>query len=196
MHLSSLWMPVLVWLLPFEIMSIVLSVLLGIMLWWERVRIYGMKKANSILKGPHNLILKFVTPLLRKHESSGRLTGATMVIIAAWVAVLIFPMHIAVGSLLIMLVGDAFAAIVGRAVGRHNEMGKSWAGSIAFILSSYGVLSAFAIFTHQHHMFFGISAAGVIAGMLAERYLPFDDNLSIVLSSGVVLWIGEIICFG
>ncbi len=121
--------------------------------------------------------------MLRGHEAT-QLTGATWILGAMLLAVWLFPERAALCALWGGVVGDAAAALVGRAVAaRAATQGKTWAGSIACAVSSAigplwlaqsGLLAAAAI---------GVAAA------LAERpKLALDDNARVAIAAGLAAW--------
>jgi len=130
--------------------------------------------------------------LLRRHEQNGRghrLNGATYVLLAATLAVLFFPKVIALTAVAILIVSDTSAALVGRRFGRHRFMSKSLEGAGAFILSGL-VVVAFAPKVEYSAAEYMIGAIGVTLGAVVESSaIGLDDNLSIPLSVGGIMWI-------
>ncbi len=130
--------------------------------------------------------------LLRKHESdraAKRLNGATYVLIAATLSILIFPKIIAVTSFMILIISDMTSALVGRRFGRTRFLGKSLEGSAGFFLSALLVIAVTPKIGYAlGEYLIGIFAAAV--GAVVEA-LPFhiDDNLTVPLSVGATLWI-------
>jgi len=129
--------------------------------------------------------------ILRKHERDERkkaLNGATYVLIAATVSVFLFPKLIAVTSLLILIISDMTSALVGRRFGKHRFRGKSLEGSVAFFLSAVVVV----FFTPKFAYLPGEYIIGIVAGAagaVAEAFSgAVDDNLTIPLSVGAVMW--------
>ena len=122
--------------------------------------------------------------LLRVHETTG-LSGATWLVIALLAAALLFPRDIAIAAMAAVAVGDAAAAIVGRALTHHGGEGKSVAGSLACFAASASMALAIARFTWPEALIAGILAA------IAERpRRPLDDNLRIAFAvgCGILLW--------
>src|SRR5688572_18978986 len=77
------------------------------------------------------LFLRLTSHLLRDHEHSGW-SGASWMLAAHLLALLLFPRATAIAALWAVSVGDAAAALVGRAVGRRRlDSGKSLEGSAA-----------------------------------------------------------------
>ncbi len=131
--------------------------------------------------------------LLRSRESSGekkRLNGATYVLIAATLAALIFPKIVAVTSFTILIISDLTAALVGKRFGRHRFLGKSIEGSAAFFLSALLVVCVLPKVEYRPGEY-AIGAAASLAGAVTEALpIDIDDNLSIPLVVGGVLWAG------
>jgi dolichol kinase len=122
--------------------------------------------------------------LLRVHEVE-RLSGATWLVIALLTATLLFPRDIAVAAMVAVAVGDAAAAIVGRALARPAREGKSIAGSLACFVASAVMAWSIAHFTWPEAL-----VAGIIAAVAERPSRPLDDNLRIVLAvgCGILLW--------
>lgn len=121
--------------------------------------------------------------LLRVHEARG-LSGATWLILALLVAAVLFPRDIAIAAMAAVAVGDAAAAIVGRAMTRRGE-GKSLAGSVACFAASAFAAWAIADFTWPEALI-----AGALAAIAERPRRPLDDNLRIALAvgCGILLW--------
>ena len=139
--------------------------------------------------------------MLRKEVKPGMwiVSGGAFVLAAALLVNLLFVPYIAAPSLAVMLTGDAAAALIGRKFGRHKAPNnKSWEGVIAFILVGYGALAAVTALAPAAPSYFFI--AGIPAVILAsvaelfEKQLKLDDNFSIPLCVGAVLFAATIIC--
>ena len=125
-----------------------------------------------------------VGALLRDHERHSA-SGATWLIVALLVAAVSFPRDVAIAAMCAVALGDAAAAIIGRAMARVTVHRKSFGGSAACFAATVMSARAIAGFAWPE---------AVIAGMLAataERPRgPFDDNLRIALAvgCGILLW--------
>jgi dolichol kinase len=187
LHLSSLWMPFMIWHLSYVQSLLLFGVLLVLALCYEFLRLRNIEVGFL-----YKELAKFIQPLLRAHEDERgvhrNLTGATYMLVAVFLAILIFPKLIVVTSLVIMLIGDSFAAIIGRKLGKHGYRGKSWIGSLAFIISSIIAVTIIAILLEQGAHYLLSAYAAVVAGMLAEKFLPIDDNFGIAMASSLVLY--------
>jgi len=142
---------------------------------------------------------KIFGKILRPHEYYDVFTvnGATWVLISAVVCVIIFPKILVVTGFTILIISDISSALIGRKFGKHPLfVRKSWEGTTAFWVTA--IISVFVIGNLVNapwsYYFFGIIAAFV--GGIAEAastMLKMDDNLSIPLSIGLVMWVGEFI---
>lgn len=129
--------------------------------------------------------------LLRKHEQDTqhkRLNGATYVLIASTICVLLFPKILVVTALSILIVSDTTSALVGRRFGRHPFFDKSLEGTIAFFVTAVLVV----LFTPKIEgalleYFIGVIAAAVGAAVESVP-LQIDDNLTIPLSICCIMW--------
>jgi dolichol kinase len=129
--------------------------------------------------------------MLRKHEtdhSSKRLNGATNVLIAATICVIVFPKLIVLTAFPILIISDSVAALIGRRFGRRRFLQKSFEGSMAFFVFALIVI----YFTPKAEYAAGeylIGAAAALVGTVVEAgSWKIDDNLSIPLSVGIVMW--------
>ncbi|HEX6057422.1 MAG TPA: hypothetical protein VFZ11_00295 [Gemmatimonadaceae bacterium] len=128
------------------------------------------------------LFLRLTSHLLRDHEHAGW-SGASWMLAAHLLAVLLFPPATAIAALWAVATGDAAAALVGRAAGRHRiASGKSFEGTAAcFLVSLAGAL-------WLARLPFGAALVGAGAAALAEMpSRPLDDNLRIVLATGIAI---------
>jgi dolichol kinase len=130
--------------------------------------------------------------LLREHERDHKkrnLNGATYVLISAVVGVLIFPKVFFVTAFAVLIISDSSAALVGRKWGKHKFIFKSLEGTLAFFISAcIVVLLSPKINGSFTEYFIGFVAAAI--GAIAENisYGWADDNLSIPLAIGFVMW--------
>lgn len=128
------------------------------------------------------LFLRLTQHLLRDHEHRGW-SGASWMLAAQLLAVVAFPTATAVAALWAVATGDAAAAIVGRVAGRHRlASGKSLEGTAACFLVALGGGLWLARLAP------GAALAGAAAAAAAELPArPLDDNLRIVLATGIAI---------
>jgi dolichol kinase len=179
-HLSTAVVPAAAWLLPrsVSIALLVTAVVAALAIEWSRRRVPWVRY----------FFLRRTRVMLRGHERRG-LAGATWMAVAYLVALVLFPLLVAVAAMLYNALGDAAAAIVGRRWGRHRtRWGKSWEGALAGL----GINLAVGVLLP------GIGLAAVVlgaAGAAALEFLPLplDDNLRVTLGGGLALWVGTAI---
>ncbi|MDE2939207.1 MAG: hypothetical protein OXR67_09885 [Chloroflexota bacterium] len=121
--------------------------------------------------------------LLVKKEEEAHITGATYLLIAAFVSFLVFDKEIAVAVLLFLSLGDPAAALIGRPVPGPRIMGKSPIGTMAFVGVSLLVIAVLAT-TGVLEFQWVLVVAAVVAGLVELAPLPLDDNLTVPLISG------------
>ncbi len=134
--------------------------------------------------------------LLRRHEvdrEKKTLNGATYVLLAATLCILVFPKIIAVTSIAVLIIADITSALVGRRYGKHRFLGKSLEGSTAFFVSAVIVV----LLTPKIDYALGEYLVGIVAaaGGAVVEALPvrLDDNITVPLSVGALLWIGYVV---
>ena len=125
-------------------------------------------------------------PLLRAHER-GAWAGATWMLLSFLASVALFPPRVAIAAMTAVALGDASAALVGRAWGRVRIAGsaKSLEGSVACCLTTIAGALWLARLDPASSLVAGLAAA---AAEWPGR--PLDDNLRIALAtgSGILLW--------
>ena len=130
--------------------------------------------------------------LLRTHEHGGeskRLNGATHVLISATLCVLVFPKLITITAFAVLIISDSAAALVGRRFGKKKFFNKSVEGSTAFFLSALIVIAATPKISAGAGEYFIAIVAAAIGTVVEALSIGIDDNLSIPLSIGTVMWI-------
>jgi dolichol kinase len=168
-------------LIPMTILSIIID--------------FASRKKSKFREFFHKIFGK----ILRPHEFYDvfTLNGATWVLISAVVCIIIFPKTFVVTGFSILIISDISSALIGRKFGKHPLfVRKSWEGTSAFWISAILVIIVIGnlLSAPWTFYFFGVIAAFV--GGIAEAastMLKMDDNLSIPLSIGIVLWAGEFI---
>jgi len=86
-------------------------------------------------------------------------------------------------ALVPLVFGDGFATIIGVKYGKHKIVkGKSLEGTLAGFIASALVLSLFLFPA-------GFKILAVAGGAMLVELLPIDDNLTIPITSGLILYI-------
>jgi dolichol kinase len=177
--------------LPRSTGVIILGSVLGFDLFME-----GMRLRNPAF---NEKMLKFWGPVLRAHEIN-QMSTLPHYVSAAMIAVGIFPKPVAILSILYLACGDPIASFFGILYGHK---GPRFASGKTLVGTSAGVLAcALVTFIYLKSLsmpdgtVLALSAMGGLAGGMAEL-LPFDidDNFTIPVISGFVLWLA-FIAFG
>jgi dolichol kinase len=143
-------------------------------------------------------VLRFWGPLMRSCEAD-RMSGTPFYLLSTVLAFAIFPKPVAVLSVLYLAIGDPVASIFGIIYGKNSPkiaQGKSIIGTAAGVAACALVT---LIFIKVYPVpvsdgaWLGISLVGGLSGGLAEL-APFDmdDNFTIPMISGFVMWLGFI----
>jgi dolichol kinase len=142
-------------------------------------------------------IMRVWGPFMRSCEVN-RLSGIPYYISAAILAIAIFPTPIAVLSIMYLAAGDPIASLFGIMYGDRGPRvtnGKSLIGTSAGVITCMAVT---LIFLATQGLATGtilvLTVIGGLAGGLAELLpLEVDDNFSIPVVSGFVLWLAFIL---
>ena len=173
-HLFSLVIPLLYWIIPNEFVSktmIFTFTLLLLVCDVLRLRIRFLKKVYFFL----------FKKIVRLHEMK-TIHGATYLMIASCICVTLFEKPVAVAALAFLIVGDTAAALFGKTFGRIRILDKSLEGSLACFLSCLVVVLCIPGFDHR------VGLLGALVATIAEFFpFPLDDNFRIPISSGLVM---------
>lgn len=182
-HLSSLWIPALIYFVQPSISIIVFSaIFVG-----DVILEYGNYKKWRWARRTFGLL--FYRTLRNKElkRSQLQLSGGAYVMLAAIACTLLFPANVAVVALSIMLISDTCAALFGKAYGsRHLYKNKSIEGTAAFFVSALLIMVIC-------NFILPVTYASILAAFVAtfaemyEDKIEIDDNLSIPLFVGAVL---------
>jgi len=190
-HLCSLSFPIIYYFISRHNAILILSGLTLFSFFVELLR-YFSKKGGEI-------IYHAVGFLMREHEMDSKkknLSGATYVFISALLSVIIFPKVIFISAFSILIISDTFAALIGRRFGKHQFLAKSLEGTLAFFVSAVVVvfLTPKILYVPAEYLF-GIVAAAL--GAIAENisYGWADDNMTIPLTVGGVIWLCYLIFY-
>lgn len=146
-----------------------------------------------------NALIRWIFGFLMRAEelppvgSVVRFNGATCVLVGASLLAILFPLRIAVPVLVMAMLADAAAALVGRRIGRHHwgRWPSTVEGTAAFVATGLGVIFCFP------SVALGPAIAGVIGAGVAEAVpLPFNDNIHVPLVAAVIVAIGETVLLG
>ncbi|PIP13571.1 MAG: hypothetical protein COT45_05280 [bacterium (Candidatus Stahlbacteria) CG08_land_8_20_14_0_20_40_26] len=152
----------------------VLFPLTGILILAEVARLY--------IKPVRRIFLRILGPMLWKDEEKG-LTAATRWFIAASIVCGYFPKDIAILTLFFVAISDTAAYTIGSWFGKREIVkGKTVWGTLTFFVTAIVI----AVFSSLPKI---ISIPGAIIATVVELIPKYDDNLSIPIIGGIILWI-------
>jgi len=126
----------------------------------------------------------FFSGMVREHEAF-TLLGSSYLVLAAIIAVSVFPRPIAAAALGFTILGDAVAAMVGRGWGRIPLYGKTLEGAMAGLAACVG----WGALVHgATGLPWDVVIAGALTASLVELLpIPMDDNLGMTLISAFAM---------
>ncbi len=132
-----------------------------------------------------DIFVLFFGSFLRKHEIWS-ITGASYLVLGAFISVLLFPKMIAIAALSFVIVGDTFAAIMGQTFGKIKLFKKSLVGSVSFFIVS--VIIAYIISHLPDPLPFKVGLIGAsISAVIEALPLNIDDNFAVPIIAGAVM---------
>lgn len=148
---------------------------------------------------PFNRLIRWLfAPLMREEElprTTGdvRFNGATCVLVGAFILAILFPLRIAVPVLIMTMLADAAAALIGRRWGRNNwgSLSSTVEGTGAFVATGLLVMAFFPAVA------VGPAFAGVVVAAAVEALpIPINDNIRVPVAAAVVVVGGEALLLG
>jgi acyl phosphate:glycerol-3-phosphate acyltransferase len=156
--------------------------------WIEAVAVLGGLTAIALAldvlrlrsRRVNRLFFRGLQPFASPREAAG-IASSTWFVIGCLLTVALFPRDIAVAAILVLALADSTASYVGRRWGRRPLGTGTVEGSLVFLTIALAVLVPLV----------GLVAAlaAALAATVAERLpWPLDDNLTVPLVTGAVLW--------
>ena len=121
--------------------------------------------------------------MLRINEKSGRITGATWLLIGFLITIYIFPKNIAVPAMLFLTIGDSCAAFFGKLIPFGRIGSKHISGFIS------GLFFSFILVIYLNlNLSMVVLLIGAFSAMLTEIMpIKINDNITIPFISGLVM---------
>ena len=164
---------------------IILSFFLGLDLLIESTRL----RSSAF----NHKVVRFWGPFMRNHEL-GQMSTIPHYLASVILAIAIFPKPVAVLSILYLACGDPIASLTGILYGHKGPRfadGKTMIGTLGGVVTCAFVTFIFLKgLSMSNDTVLGLSLVGGLAGGMAEL-LPFDvdDNFTIPVISGFVMWL-------
>jgi len=138
-----------------------------------------------LLSKKTNLIL--FKSFLFKQKEVRTFSSMTMFLVAIFLSILLFPKNIAILALTFLIFGDVFAKVIGMLFGKVHIFKKTLEGSITYFLAA-------VIFGMLLQPYLGVSYLMLLLGALTAALIELipwgvDDNLSVAILSGAVMYI-------
>ncbi len=182
-HFCSLSIPIIYYFIERDLALMILVPVTLAFLTVDLLRYYHKPTADLFYR-----IFRF---MLRKHEldhTAKRFNGATNVLIAATLCVIIFPKLIVLTAFPILIISDSVAALFGRRYGKRKFLQKSVEGSVAFFIFALLVIYFTPKIEYSTEEYIIGMVAALVGTVVEAGSWKIDDNLSIPLSVGVVMW--------
>jgi dolichol kinase len=133
--------------------------------------------------GMASLFQKYFFGKVLREEEKSAFMGSTYFIFSTILTILLFPKSIAIASILILILSDTAAALVGKWVGRVKIFGKTLEGSLAFLITSLLI-----VWIYPNLGRFSGSLAALGATVIEVLPIKVNDNLSIPLVAGAIMF--------
>ncbi len=183
-HLCSLSIPVIYYFIPRFEAIVILSIFAFAAITLDLSRYFS----PAIGK----VFYKYFGFMLRRHELDAKkknLNGATYVFLSALLCVILFPKIIFLTAFTILIISDTFAALIGRKYGTHKFLAKSLEGTLAFFVT--GIIVIFftpKLLYAPAEYYMAVFACAIGAIVENVSFGITDDNFSIPISIGLILW--------
>ena len=133
--------------------------------------------------GMASLFRKYFFGRVLREEEKPTFMGSTYFIFSTILTILLFPKAAAIASILILILSDTAAALIGKGMGRVKIFGKTLEGSMAFLITSLLI-----VWIYPHLGRFSGSLAALGATLIELLPLKVNDNLSIPLVAGAIMF--------
>ena len=133
--------------------------------------------------GLASLFRKYFFGRVLREEEKPTFMGSTYFLFSTILTLLLFPKSIAIASLLILILADSSAALVGKGIGRVPIWGKTLEGSMAFLFTSLLIVLIYPGLNR-----FSGSLAALGATVIEILPIKVNDNLTIPLVAGTIMF--------
>lgn len=137
---------------------------------------------NAVIRGIFGALMR--AEELPPVRTGVRFNGATCVLVGAALMVLVFPLRVAVPVLIMTMLSDAAAALVGRRWGRHpwGSLSATMEGTAGFVATGLGVMAFVPSIAT------GPAVTGVgVAALVEALPLPINDNIRVPVAAALTV---------
>lgn len=184
-HFFSSAIPIGYYFIPKNIVLSIIIPLLFLMLLVEAV-----KYKNDFIYG---LYLRFFKSMLRDHETDRkkiRINGASWLIAADVLSIIIFPKYIAITGMLMLSFSDSLSGIFGRLYGKKQYApNRSYVGTLTFFLVSVLIVFLTPKYQYLPVEYYLALFAVLLTTIVDSMNLPIDDNFAIPLVYSWLLYV-------
>ncbi len=136
----------------------------------------------------NNIFLKYMGSLLRDTEKN-KMSGLVYYALGVSITFSIFPWHLAIMGILILIFADPLASLIGTKFGKRKIInGKSVEGFLGCWIVCCLTIYGYSYFTQLNISLVFILLGGFL-GALSELFVILDDNLSIPILSGLFFYL-------
>ncbi len=176
-HISSIVIPIFYIFIPSVIMIVFLMLSTAFILYIDISRHYNAKIKE--------IITKVFSKIMREEEMSNSLllSGMSYFFMGCLLVVALFAKWLAITSMMILIICDAAAALIGKRFGNTLVNGKSLEGFAAFVISAIIISILCYLISGIELHFATIFLASLITALTEffSKYFRINDNLSIPL---------------
>jgi dolichol kinase len=141
----------------------------------------------------YNLYCRIFGYMLRNHEYDRlkfRINGATWLLLADILCIIIFPKFIAVTGMLVLSLADSLSAVFGKLYGKKMiKTDRSYLGSLVFFIVTLVIISVTPKYQYTFTEYSIYFLMALITTSVDIIKLPVDDNFYIPLVSCTSLFI-------
>jgi dolichol kinase len=138
---------------------------------------------RHFVPGLASLFRKYFFGRVLREEEGPSFMGSTYFLFSTILTLLLFPKPIAISSLLILILADTAAALVGKGIGRVRILGKTFEGSMAFFFTALLI-----VWVYPNQNRFSGSVAALGATLIEILPIRLNDNLTIPLTAGAIMF--------
>jgi dolichol kinase len=180
-HLSSVIIPISYYFLEKNFLLILVGVGTVFMILLDLFRKF-IPAVNNFYVKVMGIVLRHYEVDIRKHF----FTGGTFYAIGFFLTLLLFNKYIAIPAIMIMIVCDTFAALIGRRFGKHRIWNKTLEGSLAFFVAGLIIIFITPKVTGNYLEYFIAVVALSVVTLIEAMPVKIDDNVSIPVSFGII----------